>query len=215
MDFSVITWPVVFNLFLLLLIGIGPKIALVPFLEKTKSFDAEKQREIGTKMVKTAIFTALILFATGALLMRLLHVSAGAISVGGGIVLLILALRMTFGAGESNTEMTDTAVDHHQLAVYPLAIPYLLNPVGMAVLLVASSRVESVLSVVMVVGLILLIGAFDLLVFRNMDKLAKRLNPTSLVISEVVFGVLLTALSVELAVNGLNLLGIIETAPHH
>ena len=33
------------------------------------------------------------------------------------------------------------------MAVYPLAVPYLLNPVGMAVLLIASSKVEDVLGI--------------------------------------------------------------------
>lgn len=41
MDFSVIDFALVAKLLLLLLIGMGPKIALVPFLEKTKHFDAE------------------------------------------------------------------------------------------------------------------------------------------------------------------------------
>jgi multiple antibiotic resistance protein len=36
MDFSFINLETVVTLLLLLLIGIGPKIALVPFLEKTK-----------------------------------------------------------------------------------------------------------------------------------------------------------------------------------
>lgn len=215
MDFSVVNMSMVINLLLLLLIGMGPKIALVPFLEKTKDLDPEHQREVGTKMVKTAVITALILFASGALLMRLLHITSGAVSIGGGIVLLILALRMAFGAGDKKEEESDSPLDHHQMAIYPLAIPYLLNPVGIAVLLVASSKVESVLAVVVVVGLVLLVGALDLLVFRNADKLSKRLNPTSLIISEVVFGILLTALAVELMVSGLDTLGIIEATRHH
>ena len=63
MDFSVITVELVAKLLLLLLIGMGPKIALVPFLEKTKKFDAETQRAIGRQMVRTAVITALVLFA--------------------------------------------------------------------------------------------------------------------------------------------------------
>jgi hypothetical protein len=49
MDFSVI--KLVAKLLLLLLIGMGPKIALVLFLEKTKPFDAETQRAVGRRMV--------------------------------------------------------------------------------------------------------------------------------------------------------------------
>jgi small neutral amino acid transporter SnatA (MarC family) len=65
-----------------------------------------------------------------------------------------------------------------------------------------------------VVGLVLLVGAFDYLVFTNIDRLAKRLNPTSLVISEVVFGILLTAVAVQLIVSGLGMLGIISATSH-
>jgi multiple antibiotic resistance protein len=61
----------------------------------------------------------------------------------------------------------------------------------------------------------LLIAGFDYLIFANIDKLAKRLNPTSLVVSEVVFGILLTAVAVQLAVYGLGSLGIITPAAAH
>ena len=61
-------------------------------------------------------------------------------------------------------------------------------------------------------GLVLLVGAFNSLIFANIDKLAKRLKPTGLVISEVVFGILLTAVVVQLAVSGLVRLGIIGPA---
>ena len=64
-------------------------------------------------------------------------------------------------------------------------------------------------------GLVLLVEAFDYLIFANIDKLAKRLKPTGLVISEVVFGILLTAVAVQLAVSGLVRLGIIAPGAAH
>jgi small neutral amino acid transporter SnatA (MarC family) len=216
MDFSVINTELVAKLLLLLLIGMGPKIALVPFLEKTKHFDAATQRAVGRRMVTIAVITALILFAFGALLMRLLHISGGAVAVAGGIILAILAIEMVAGHGKKTAEEEfPVKEDPQQIAVYPLAIPYLLNPVGITILIIASDEVVSVASIVLVVGLVLLVGAFDYLIFANIDKLSKRLNPTSLVISEVVFGLLLTAVAVQLTVTGLGSLGIIApTAPH-
>jgi multiple antibiotic resistance protein len=199
---------------LLLLIGMGPKIALVPFLEKTKHFDAETQRAVGRRMVLVAVITALVLFAFGGLLMRLLHISGGAVAVAGGIILAILAINMVTGQGKKPVEESLVAEDPAKIAIYPLAVPYLLNPVGMTILIVASDEVASLESIGLVLGLVLLVGAFDYLIFANIDKLAKRLNPTSLVISEVVFGILLTAVAVQLAVTGLGLLGIIAPAAH-
>lgn len=215
MDFSVINLALVGKLLLLLLIGMGPKIALVPFLEKTKHLDAEAQRAIGRRMVMVALITALILFAFGGLLMRLLHITGGAVAVAGGIILAILAIKMVTGQGEKPVEESLVPEDPAKLAIYPLAVPYLLNPVGMTILIVASDGVTSVASVGLVLGLVLLVAAFDYLVFTNIDKLAKRLNPTSIVVSEVVFGILLTAVAVQLAVKGLELLGIIAATAGH
>lgn len=215
MDFSVVNFELTAKLLLLLLIGMGPKIALVPFLEKTKHLDAEAQRAVGRRMVRVAVVTALVLFAFGGLLLRLLHISGGAVAVAGGIILAILAIKMVTGQGKKPVEESLVRQDPDKLAIYPLAVPYLLNPVGMTILIVASDEVASAASIGLVLGLVLLIGAFDYLIFANIDKLAKRLNPTTLVVSEVVFGVLLTAVAVQLAVSGLGSLGIIAPSTPH
>jgi small neutral amino acid transporter SnatA (MarC family) len=216
MDFSVIDLALVTKLLLLLLIGMGPKIALVPFLEKTKNFDAETQRAIGRRMVLIALITALVMFALGGLLLRLLHITSGAVAVAGGIILAFLAINMVIGHGEKAVEeQLVTKDDPAKIAVYPLAVPYLLNPVGITILIVASDEVVSVASVGLVLALVFLVAAFDYLIFTNIDKLAKRLNPTSLVISEVVFGILLMAVAVQLAVSGLGSLGIIAPTTAH
>jgi len=214
MTLAVIDAALAGKLLLLLLIGMGPKIALVPFLEMTHAFDAEAKAGIGRQMVLTAVVTALILFATGALLMRLLHITGGAVAIAGGIILALLAIKMAAGPTEKPKEDLGLPVDPAKIAVFPLAVPYLLNPVGITVIIIASGEVVSVASAGLVVGLILLVGAFDYLVFTNIDKLAKRMKPASLVISEVVFGILLTAVAVQLTVSGLVNLRIIAAGTH-
>jgi multiple antibiotic resistance protein len=148
--------------------------------------------------------------------MRLLHISGGAVAVAGGIILALLAINMVVGHGEKAVEESLVVQDDPaKIAIYPLAVPYLLNPVGITILIVASDEVVSLASIGLVLGLVLLIAAFDYLIFTNIDKLAKRLNPTSLVISEVVFGILLMAVAVQLAVSGLASLGIIAPSTAH
>ncbi len=215
MDFAVIDVDLVLKMLLLLLIGMGPKIALVPFLEKTKHFDPETQRAIGRDMVVIAVATAIVLFATGWLLMRLLHITGGAVAVGGAIILMIFAIGMVSGPVKNpETNENGVAQDPRHIAAYPLAVPYLLNPVGITLLVIASAEVVSVASAGLVLGLVLLVGAFDYLIFANIDKLSKRLNPISVVISEVVFGVLLAAVAIQLMVYGLEMLGIVDAAGH-
>jgi multiple antibiotic resistance protein len=205
----------VFDMFLLLLIGMGPKIALVPFLDLTRGMDGDTQQKVARRMVQTAVTTALILAVLGWFLMRLLHFTPGAANIAGGIVLLLLALHMLTSPGKDDHHEKAGGRDAMQMALYPLAVPYLLNPAGIAAIVIASSEIDSLLMAVILIALILIVGALDWLIFRNMDKLAKHLDPSRLAVTEAVFGVLLAALAVQLMLDGLADLGLLATAVAH
>jgi len=213
--FDNIDFYLVFDMFLLLLIGMGPKIALVPFLELTQGMEAGTQRKVANTMVRTAVVTALLLVVLGWFLMRLLHFTPGAANVAGGIVLLLISLGMLVSPAkkQDHEEHADDR-DPQKIAIYPLAVPYLLNPAGIAALVIASDDIDSILFGAIVIGLVLLVGLIDFAVFRNMDKLSKHLDPSRLVITEVVFGVLLAALAVQLMADGLAAMGVIEMIGH-
>jgi multiple antibiotic resistance protein len=159
----------------------------------------------------------LLLVFLGWFLMRLLHFTPGAANIAGGIVLLLLALHMLVSPGkeEQDHQAKASGRDLMQMALYPLAVPYLLNPAGIAALVIASSDINSVVYLLILVGLVLLVGGLDWLVFRNMDKLAKHLDPSRLAVTEAIFGVLLAALAVQLMVDGLAELGIISVMIAH
>jgi hypothetical protein len=59
--------------FLVLLIGVGPKLALVPFVEITASLDPATKRRVLRKMLTTAAAVAVVLIVLGELLRALLH----------------------------------------------------------------------------------------------------------------------------------------------
>jgi len=214
MNFENIDFYQIFDLFMLLLIGIGPKIALVPFMDLTKNLEVEQQRKVARQMVRTAVGTALLLVILGWFLMRLLHFTPGAANIAGGIVLLLLALHMLVSPGKDNHQEKASGRDLMKMALYPLAVPYLLNPAGIAALVIASSEVNSLVYLLTLVGLVLLVGVIDWLIFTNMDKLAKHLDPSRLAVTEAIFGVLLAALAVQLMVDGLAELGIIAVITH-
>lgn len=205
----------IFDLFILLLIGMGPKVALVPFLDLTAEMEEETKQQVTRKMVLTAVVVALILVLLGGFLMKLLHFTPGALSIAGGIVFMLLALHMIVGSGKSEEHQEKAGNrDAMQMALYPLAVPYLLNPAGIAVLVIASGEADSVLSYVILLVLVLVMGVIDMLVFGNIGKLSKHLDPSRMVVTEVVFGVLLAALAVQLVLNGLADLDIIPAIAH-
>ena len=215
MNLEGIEFYIIFDLFILLLIGMGPKIALVPFLDLTRDLDGETQKKVAKSMVRTGVGTALILVFLGWFLMRLLHFTPGAANIAGGIVLLLLALHMLISPGKEDHHEKAAGRDLMQMALYPLAVPYLLNPAGIATLVISSSEINSLVYLLVLVGLVLLVGAIDWLVFTNMDKLAKHLDPSRLAVTEAIFGVLLAALAVQLMLDGLHELGIITMMVGH
>ena len=73
MDTKSFDFYVAFDIFVLLLIGIGPKIALVPFLKLTAAMDPATKARVTRKMLTTAAIVAVILVVLGELLTRLLH----------------------------------------------------------------------------------------------------------------------------------------------
>ena len=215
MSLGSIDFWLVFDVFILLLIGMGPKVALVPFLDLTKGMEADTQKKVARRMVQTAVVTALILVLLGSFLMKLLHFTPGALNIAGGIVLLLLGLHMLVSPGKDDHHEKAGKRDPMQMALYPLAVPYLLNPAGIAVLVIISGETDSWLMLVIVIGLVLLMGALDWLVFSNLEKLSKQLDPSRLAVTEAVFGVLLAALAVQMMVSGLADLGIIDMVAGH
>ena len=77
-------------------------------------------------------------------------------------------------------------------------LPQLASGSALAVLVAASSEIISLLMVFILVGLVLIMGTLDGLVFTNMDRLTVHLDPSSLDVTEAEFGDLLAALAVQL-----------------
>ena len=216
----------VIDTFLLLLIGIGPKIALVPFLEMTAGMTASTKRRVRRKMLTTAALVAALLLILGGVLTRLLHFSPGALGVASGIILLIIAATMVLsqgivdGGGNGGSHPISggghqiIGRDPMQVAVFPLAVPYLLNPAGIVVLVTLSAEASSLAVLGVAVGVLVVVLAFDVVVFRWATAVSSKLNASRMLVTEKVFGFLLAALGVQLVLNGLADVGVIHLTGH-
>ena len=206
----------VIDTFLLLLIGIGPKIALVPFLSVTADMPEAVKRRVLRKMLTTAATVAALLLILGEILTRLLHFSPGALGVASGIILLIIAATMVLGQQDGNGE--DHAVqgrDPMQVAASPLAVPYLLNPAGIVVLVTLSAETSTVAVFAVIVGVLAVVLAIDVAVFRWAVQVSSKMDASRMLVTEKVFGFLLAALGVQLILNGLSDVGVIHLVTGH
>ena len=215
MDFESVTRTTLFDTFLLLLIGIGPKLALVPFLNATTGMPLATKRLVLGKMLTTAGTVAMILLLLGGLLTRVLHFSTGALSIASGAILFLIAIRMVFG--RDNPAAGSLAVEGKnplQLAIVPLGVPYLLNPAGIVFLVTASADAGSLGVIAVVVVTLIAVLALDVVVFRWATQVSEDKIENRLLVTEMVFGFLLAALAVQLALNGLAEVGVISLTGH-
>jgi small neutral amino acid transporter SnatA (MarC family) len=214
MDHTSINLTLVIDTFLLLLIGIGPKIALVPFLQVTAEIDQSTKQSMIRKMLTTAGVVAVLLIALGELLARLLHFSTGSLSIAGGIVLVIIAVTMVLGTADPTESGAIKGRDPLRIAVFPLAVPYLLNPAGIVALVTLSAEADSIAVVAVVLGLLAIVLAIDVAVFRWANRFSDHLDESRMLITEKIFGFLLAALAVQLMLDGLDSVGVIHLAAH-
>ncbi len=204
-----------FDLFLILFVGMGPIKALLIFIDITQGADKELQRKVVRKAVTTAAAVAILLLVAGVVFMRLLHFSTGALTIAGGLILLILALNIVLSPAPKHDE--DAVVDEEELlsqAIYPLGIPLILNPVGIVALTVLSAETTKLVNLGVIAGMVLLVALIDLAILNSAHRLDKYLTHERILVLEKVLGIMLAALAVELMVQGLAQLGIVTLAAH-
>ena len=212
MELKSVTASGVIDTFFVLLIGIGPKLALVPFLQITASLDAVAKRRVRHRMIVTAATVALALVLLGELLRTLLHFKVGSLSIAGGLILLVLAVSMVLGQGSGG--QSTAGKDPMQLAQFPLAVPYLLNPVGIVGLVTISADAESLSVLAVAIAVLAAVLLIDVAVFRLASHGGAKLDEDRMLVVEKVFGFLIAAIAVQLVLDGLASLGLISLSVH-
>jgi small neutral amino acid transporter SnatA (MarC family) len=213
MDEKTITAAGVIDTFLVLLIGIGPKLALVPFVEMTASLDRAAKARVQRKMIITAAVVAVVLMVLGELLRSFLHFTIGSLSIAGGVILFLLAVWMVVGQPADSSLRTE-GKDPMELAVFPLAVPYLLNPVGIVGLMTISAEAKTPAVFAVEFAILVFVLLLDVIVFRWANRVSANLDESRMLITEKVFGFLIAAIAVQLVLDGLVAVGVIGPVPH-
>jgi small neutral amino acid transporter SnatA (MarC family) len=139
-------------------------------------------------MLTSAGTVGLILLFLGGLLTRLLHFSPGALGVASGVIVLIIAVTMVLGHDPDSGNHSTQDQDPMQLAVFRLAVPFLLNPAGIVVLVTASAEAASGAVLAVVAGMLVLVLALDVVVFRWAVQVSNHLDASRMLVTEKVLG---------------------------
>ena len=195
--------------FITIFIGMGPIKVLLVYIAMTRSMETGTRKKVASRIVIVAGSVGVGLFIIGAAMQSILHFSIGALNIIGGLILLLLALKMVMGSGGGAAHGDMSEEDAMSVATSPLAIPLTLNPVGIVTLVVASSEVKDLPSSIAIVVMIAIVMVINYAVLLGSDKIAPYLSTAVVQLLEVVLGIFLGALAIQLALNGLADLGII------
>ena len=187
---------------------IGPIEAAVIFAALTPQMERAERTRISLRAVGIAsiiLFGAL--FAGGPLLQQL-GVGIPALQTAGGIILLVIALDMIFARPTSAFKLTpiedEEAHEKEDIAIFPIATPLLAGPGAMsAVILMAAGTHADPIRYAGVVAALAAVMALTLLLLLLSNELSRALGVTAQRVMMRVFGILLAAIAVQAAFNGL------------
>src|SRR5690625_3447170 len=126
--------------------------------------------------------------------------------VGGGILVMLIAISTLYGQENSTRQTADEAaesVDRDSIAVVPLSIPLLAGPGGISAVIVYA-HLDSSLGHYLVLALaIISIGTLALLALLAAPYISERLGKTGINIVTRIMGLILAAIAVEFIAGGL------------
>jgi len=158
-------------------------------------------RERRTRVVLRECLIAYVLLLAflfgGRAFLALMQLSEASLSIAGGVILFLIALRMVF----SHPEGVFGDAGGGEPFVVPLAIPAIAGPSALATVMLLASRhpaslatLVAALSIAMVVMLVVLLAS---------ERVQRVVGERGVVAMERLMGLVLTALAVEMLLSGL------------
>lgn len=192
---------------LIALLAIVNPIGAVPIFVALTSGSSEAERKRIARIVVIAVLTILyVALLFGDWLLTFFGITIHSFSVGGGILILLMAVAMLQAR---ISPMSQTAAEaregeaKEQVAVVPLAMPLLAGP-GAISTVILHAHSDPRASHYLAVGLdILLLGAVLWAVFQLIPWISRHISQTGINIFTRIMGLILAAIAVEFIATGL------------
>ncbi|HMB39429.1 MAG TPA: YhgN family NAAT transporter [Wenzhouxiangellaceae bacterium] len=184
--------------FVLLFVVMDPLGNIPIFISVLDTVKPERRYKV---LARELLLALVILFAFlfgGQYLLAALHLSQYSISVAGGIILFLIALKMIFPVQRQMRE--DEPEEDEEPFLVPLAIPMVAGPSAMAILLLLATRHPDRLGLWSLA--LFLAWAATAIILAAAPLIKKVLGKRGLIATERLMGMLLVAISVQMFLEG-------------
>ncbi len=168
------------------------------FLVLTKGMEPEQRHNVIDRASVVATVVLLVFAFAGQLLLDYLQISMGSLEIAGGLLLLLIALRML--EGELDTPVVEQDRD---VAITPLALPLLAGPGTLTTVMLLMSESPSTSSHLSVVVGMVAAMLVSWLILRQAGRIDQWIGPEGALIATKLLGFLLAALAVEIGSGGI------------
>ena len=205
-----LTWTEYSSFAISLFAILTPFAAMPAFLSMTAGLPQNERSRVATVAALTAALVLVVAALLGQILLAAFGTSIGSLRVGGGLVLLVMALS-TLNPREAPTRhATDTSrnalLDRQSGAVVPLGLPLLAGPGAISAVIVEMRHGAGLGHGALVIACILLTCGTAWVLLRLAQPIGRRIGPSGLTAMSRLFGLLLAAVAVEVITNGLRAL---------
>jgi len=185
---------------IILLILIIDPFGNVPFfVSALKDVVPERRRTVIIRELLIAYLVMVAFLFAGQPLLRVLGISGPALTIAGGVILFLIALRMVFPM-RGRTLKEDL---QGEPLIVPLAIPYIAGPSVLAVEILLMSNEPDKWPIWLVAITVAWAGTALVVFFGS--QVAERLGPRGLVAIERLMGMVLVAIAIQMFLTGADL----------
>lgn len=169
------------------------------FLSALKNVDPARRRFVVVRELLVALAVLIVFLFVGRPLLDLLHISDPALTTAGGVILLLIALRMIFPTHEKTLQED---VKDEEPFIVPLAIPYVAGPSALATELLLTSREPHRWPEWL--GALFLAWLATAAIILCASALGRLLGHKGLVALERLMGMVLVTVATEMLITGLH-----------
>jgi len=181
----------------LLLLVLDPLGGLTIYITIMRSVAPGRRRWVAVREVGIAFVVLFVFMFFGDAFLRVMRLSERSLEVAGGVILMLVAIRMIFASGSAVYGVEEG----REPLIFPLAVPLLAGPSAMAtVLLLASHQPGRLLEWVAALSVAMAVSGAVLLLAGRIHRL---LGDSVVSALEKLMGLVLTAIAVEMILAGL------------
>jgi len=197
------------KIFTTLLAIVNPLGAIPIFISLTSSMGAGERRRI----IDTASITVVVVLIVAALLGKPLldffGISIASFKVGGGILLLLMAISMMqakYAQTKQTREEEAEAEEKESIAVVPIAMPLLAGPGAISTIIIYADASPQILHLTLLIISSILVALLTWVALNIAAPLRSVMSKTAINIATRLMGLLLAAIAVEFIAGGLTVL---------